>query len=216
MHACGHDVHMASWTGAAALLARSKARWSGTVVMVAQPAEETVGGAHAMLADGFLQRFPKPDFAVAVHDSSDLPAGTVAYVPGYALANVDSVDVTIFGRGGHGAYPHKTVDPVVIAARTVLALQTLVARENNPLDPAVITVGSFHAGTKHNIIPDEAKLQLTVRSYTPEVRKLLLDGIRRIARGEAIAAGVPDDKMPVITVQQPAGNATFNTEQERK
>ena len=207
MHACGHDVHMASWTGAAALLARSKARWSGTVVMVAQPAEETVGGAHAMLADGFLQRFPKPDFAVAVHDSSDLPAGTVAYVPGYALANVDSVDVTIFGRGGHGAYPHKTVDPVVIAARTVLALQTLVSREKDPLEPAVLTVGSIHGGTKYNIIPDDVHLQITVRSYTPQVRKQLLDGIARIAKAEAAAALAPRE--PEIRTGEGA-NATYN------
>ena len=207
MHACGHDVHMASWTGAATLLARAKDRWRGTVVMVAQPAEETVEGARAMLADGFLSKFPKPDFAVAVHDSSDLPAGKVAYVPGYALANVDSVDVTIFGRGGHGAKPDTTVDPIVIAARTVLALQTLVSREKDPLEPAVLTVGSIHGGNKHNIIPDDVHLQITVRSYTPAVRKQLLDGIARIAKAEAAAANAP--RPPEIRTSEGA-NATYN------
>jgi amidohydrolase len=207
MHACGHDVHMASWTGAATLLARNKGRWRGTVVMVGQPAEETVQGARAMLADGFFARFPKPDFSLAVHDSSDLPAGKVAFVPGYALANVDSVDLTIFGRGGHGAKPETTVDPVVIAARTVLALQTLVSREKDPLEPAVVTVGSIHGGNKHNIIPDEVHLQITVRSYTAAVRKQLLDGIARIAKAEAAAAAAP--RPPEIRTSEGA-NATYN------
>lgn len=207
MHACGHDVHMTSWTGAATLLSRTKESWRGTLVFVAQPAEETVGGAKAMLADGLLKRFPKPDFSVAVHDSADMPAGKVAFVPGYALANVDSVDVTIFGRGGHGAMPHLTVDPVLIAARTVLALQALVSREKDPLEPAVVTVGSIHGGNKHNIIPDEVKLQLTVRSYTPEVRKLLLDGIPRIAKAEAAAARAPRE--PAVSLSEGA-NATYN------
>src|SRR6266446_5841151 len=207
MHACGHDVHMASWTGAAALLARGKDRWHGTLVMVGQPAEETVQGARAMLADGFLTRFPKPDFSVAFHDSSDLPAGKVAYVPGYALANVDSVDVTIFGRGGHGAKPDTTVDPIVIAARTVLSLQTLVSREKDPLEPAVLTVGSIHGGNKHNIIPDDVHLQITVRSYTAAVRKQLLDGIARISKAEAAAAAAPRE--PEIRTGEGA-NATFN------
>ncbi|HYZ90171.1 MAG TPA: amidohydrolase [Myxococcales bacterium] len=207
MHACGHDVHMASWTGAAALLAQTKDRWRGTLVMVAQPAEETVQGARAMLADGFLSRFPKPDFAVAVHDNADMPAGKVGYVSGYALANVDSVDVTIFGRGGHGAKPESTVDPIVIAARTVLALQTLVSREKDPLEPAVLTVGSIHGGNKYNIIPDDVHLQLTVRSYTPEVRKQLLDGIARIAKAEAAAANAP--RPPDVRTSE-GSNATYN------
>jgi hippurate hydrolase len=193
MHACGHDAHMAGWTGAAALLARAKDRWRGTVLMVGQPGEETVQGARAMLADGFLQKFPKPDFAVAVHDSSDLPSGKVFFVPGFGMASVDSVDVTLFGRGGHGAKPNTTIDPVVIAARTVLAIQTLVSREKDPLEPAVVTVGSIHGGTKYNIIPDEVRLQLTVRSFKPEVRKLLLDGIERIAKAEAAAARAPKE-----------------------
>jgi hippurate hydrolase len=207
MHACGHDAHMASWTGVATLLARSKDRWRGTVVMVGEPAEETVGGAKALIEDGLFSRFPKPDFSIAVHDSSDLPAGKVTYVAGYTMAAVDSVDLTIFGRGGHGAMPHTTVDPVVIAARTILAVQTLVSREKDPLEPAVITVGSIHGGSKHNIIPDEVRLQMTVRSYNPAVRKQLLDGIARIAKGEAAAAGAPRE--PELRTSEPS-NATYN------
>jgi len=207
MHACGHDVHMAGWTGAAALLARMKDSWRGTVLMIAQPAEETVQGARAMIADGLFVRFPKPDFAVAVHDSSDLPAGRVYFVPGPAMASVDSVDVTIFGRGGHGAKPDTTVDPVVIAARTVLAFQTLVSREKDPLEPAVLTVGSIHGGTKYNIIPDEVKLQITLRTFNPEVRKLLLSGIERTAKAEAAAARAP--KEPVVKVSE-SQDSTYN------
>jgi amidohydrolase len=212
MHACGHDTHITTWLGTARRLAAMKGQWSGTLVMILQPGEEVGRGANAMLSDGLFTRFPKPDYLLAFHDSASLPAGVIGVTRGYALANVDTVDLDVKGIGGHGAYPQTTKDPIVLASRIVVALQTLVSREKNPLDPAVVTVGSFHGGTKHNIIPDDAKLQLTVRSYTPEVRKLLLDGIARIARGEAIAAGVPDDKMPVMTVQQPGGNATFNTE----
>jgi amidohydrolase len=213
MHACGHDTHVATWLGTGRRLAALRGQWSGTVVMVLQPGEEIGQGAKAMLNDGLFTRFPKPDVMLAFHDSASLPAGVIGLTPGYAMANIDSVDVTVKGVGGHGAYPYTTKDPIVLASRIVTALQTLVSRENNPLNPAVVTVGSFHAGTKHNIIPDEAKLQLTVRSYTPEVRKLLLDGIRRIARGEAIAAGMPEDRMPVVTLQPISGDATFNTEQ---
>jgi amidohydrolase len=207
MHACGHDVHMAGWTGAAALLARTKDRWRGTVLMIAQPGEETVQGARAMIADGLFVRFPKPDFAVAVHDSSDLPAGKVYFVPGPAMASVDSIDVTIFGRGGHGAKPNTTVDPVVIAARTILAFQTLISREKDPLEPAVLTVGSIHGGTKYNIIPDEVKLQITLRTFNPEVRKLLLSGIERMAKTEAAAARAP--KEPVVKVSE-SQDLTYN------
>ncbi|MGE5600291.1 MAG: amidohydrolase, partial [Pseudomonadota bacterium] len=199
MHACGHDTHMSSFIGTARRLAAMKDQWSGTLVMVLQPGEETGEGAKAMLDDGLYTRFPKPNYALAFHDAAALPAGTIGVTPGYALANVDSVDILVRGLGGHGAYPQTTKDPIVLASRIVGALQTLVSRENNPLDPAVVTVGSFQAGAKHNIISDEAKLQLTVRSYKPEVRKLLFDGIKRIARGEAIAAGVPEDRMPVVT-----------------
>jgi hippurate hydrolase len=213
MHACGHDIHMASWTGTAAMLAEDKARWHGTVVMVGQPGEEVVEGARAMIADGLFTRFPKPDFAIAVHDSSDAPAGRVIYVPGYAMANVDSVDVTLYGRGGHGAKPNTTVDPILIAARSIIGFQTLISREKDPIEPAVLTVGSIHAGTKHNIIPDDAHLQITVRSFSPETRKLLLDGIVRIAKAESMAAGSPRE--PEVKFSQ-AQDATYNDPQVTK
>ncbi|QIL01992.1 amidohydrolase [Sphingomonas sinipercae] len=213
MHACGHDTHMTSWLGTARRMAAAKDQWSGTLVMILQPGEEIGVGAKAMLDDGLYTRFPKPDYALAFHDAAALPAGQIGITPGYALANVDSVDITVKGVGGHGAYPHTTKDPIVVASRIVSTLQTLVSRENDPQQPAVVTVGSFHAGAKHNIISEEAKLQLTVRSYTPEVRKLLLDGIKRVARGEAIAAGLPEDRMPVVTVRENEYTpSTFNTE----
>ena len=212
MHACGHDTHMASWVGTARRLAAMKDQWSGTLVMILQPGEETGEGANAMLGDGLYTRFPKPSYALAFHDAAALPAGVIGYSSGYALASVDSVDLVVKGIGGHGAYPYTTKDPIVLAARIVTALQTLVSREIDPLDPGVVTVGSFHAGTKHNIIPDDAVLQLTVRSYSDKTRKTLLDGIGRIARGEAIAAGLPDDKMPVMTVEDKSTPATFNTD----
>jgi hippurate hydrolase len=207
MHACGHDIHMASWTGAAALLVQQKDRWRGTVVMVGQPAEETVKGAEAMVKDGLVTRFPKPDYCLAVHDSHDAPAGKVMITPGYALANVDSVDVWLYGKSGHGAHPEATVDPIVIAARTVLAWQTLISREKDPLEPAVLTVGSIQGGSKYNIIPDEVHLQITLRTYKPEVRKQLLDGIARIAKAESLAANSP--KEPLIKIPESA-NATYN------
>ena len=207
MHACGHDVHMTSWIGTATLLARTKDRWRGTLMLVGQPAEEIGAGARQMLADGLFKRFPKPDFAVALHTVATAAAGTVRFTPGYALASVDSVDVTLYGKGGHGAYPHTTVDPVVMAARTILALQTLVSREKSPLEPAVITVGSIHGGTKHNIIPDEVRLQLTVRTYKPEVRKALLAGIERIAKAEAMVSGASRPPDVKVTEGTPA---TFN------
>jgi len=212
MHACGHDTHMTAWIGTARRLAAMKDQWSGTLIMIGQPAEEIGSGARAMLEDGLYTRFPKPSVVIAFHDSASQLAGTIGYSDGYTLANVDSVDVTVRGIGGHGAYPHLAKDPIVLAARIVSALQTLVAREINPLDSGVVTVGSFIGGSKHNIIPDEAKLQLTVRSYTPEVRRTLLDGIARTARGEAIAAGMPEDRMPIVTVKDEFTPATLNTQ----
>lgn len=198
MHACGHDLHMTAWTGAATLLARAKESWRGTLVMVGQPAEEKGAGAEKMLKDGLFTRFPRPSFAVALHVTPEIPAGKVGVTPGPAFASVDSVDVTIHGKGGHGAMPHRTIDPILIAARTVVALQALVSREKDPFEPAVVSVGSFQAGAKHNVIPPEAKLKITVRAYREEVRQRLLEGIRRVALGEAMAAGAP--QAPDVTV----------------
>ncbi|HXY48561.1 MAG TPA: amidohydrolase [Terriglobales bacterium] len=189
MHACGHDLHMSVGMGTAALLAQNKDHWHGTFIYIGQPAEERIQGATAMLREGLFTRFPKPDFVFAVHDSAGLPAGKVGYTPGYSASNADSVDVTIFGKGGHGSAPQVTVDPIVIAARTILAWQTIVSRETNPQDPAVVTVGTIQGGTKNNIIPDEVRLSLTVRTYKEEVRRHVLAAIERIADAEAEAAG---------------------------
>lgn len=200
MHACGHDIHMTALVGTARTLAALKDRWSGTLVFIGQPAEEIGVGARAMLTEGLFRRFPKPDFALALHDSATLAAGTVGTIEGFTMANVETAEITVRGLGGHGAAPHATKDPIVLAARIVLALQTIVSRELRPGEPAVVTVGSIHGGTKSNIIPDEVKLQLTLRSYAEETRLHLVEAIRRICRGEAIAAGLPEDRMPVVTV----------------
>jgi hippurate hydrolase len=196
MHACGHDVHMASWWGTAAVMARDKGSWHGTLVLVGQPAEETITGADKMIKDGLFTRFPKPDIGVAMHDTNNLAVGKVGITPGYAKANADSVHITVYGKGGHGAQPHTTVDPVLIAARIAVTLQSIVAREIKPGDAAVITIGYIQAGTKNNIIPDDAQMGLTVRSYKPEVRQHLLAAIERVAKGEAMAAGA--EKMPLV------------------
>ncbi|HEY0369961.1 MAG TPA: amidohydrolase [Chthoniobacterales bacterium] len=211
MHACGHDIHMSTLIGTARALSKLKDKWHGTILFVGQPAEEMVGGAKAMLADGLYTRWPKPSYALGLHDSAEIEAGRVGATPGYCYAAVDSVDVTVKGSGGHGAYPHKTKDPVVLSAEMINAWQTIVSREKDPLEPAVVTVGSIHGGTKHNIIPDEVKMQLTVRSYKPEVRELVLGAIAQIAKGCAIAAGLPPDKMPDVKVlEQEHTNATYN------
>ena len=211
MHACGHDTHMTAWIETARLMASNRESWSGTLVMVGQPAEEVGTGAVAILEDGLYTRFPKPDYALAFHDTPELPAGHVGAALGWALANVDSVDIEIKGVGGHGAYPQTTKDPIVLASAIVMKLQTLASREISPLDPVVVTVGSFHAGTKHNIIPDRAKLELTVRSYSDETRQRLLDGIQRIVRGEAIASGLSEDLMPHVSWRTTYTRATWNT-----
>jgi amidohydrolase len=210
MHACGHDMHMACFLGTARLMHHFKDRWSGTLLMAGQPAEEKGQGARAMLAAGLFSRFPKPDYCLALHCAPDLEAGKVGVTEGYAFANVDMVDVLVRGVGGHGAWPHKSKDPVVLAAQIVLALQTIVSRETDPTQPAVITVGSIHGGTKHNIIPDEVKLQLTLRSYSDEVRQHTLDAIHRITRGLAEAAGIPEDRYPTVTVADESAVATYN------
>ena len=207
MHACGHDVHMASWVGAARDLVARKDDWSGTLVMIAQPAEELGLGAPAMIADGLFERFPQPDANIALHVSASLPAGTVGYAKGYALAAVDTVDITVHGSGGHGAYPHTTIDPVVIAAHIVTSLQTLVSRNVDPQEPAVVTVGSITAGAKHNIISNRADLKLTVRTYSDEVRQILLDGIVRIANGQAATFGAPE---PDVTFETDYIPSTYN------
>lgn len=213
MHACGHDVHMTSWVGTARALVEQKAQWAGTLVMIGQPAEERGAGARAMLADGLFERFPRPDFNLAMHVSANLPAGTLGYTSGYALASVDSVDITVYGVGGHGAYPHTTKDPIVLAAQIVTSLQTLVSRVIPPVEPGVVTVGSIHGGTKHNIIPDQVDLQITVRAYSQATRDALIDGIRQIAQGQAQSAGLPEDKWPEVTVQDEHSRSTFNNPQ---
>ena len=197
-HMCGHDAHMSAFIGTARALQRLKDQWAGTIMFVAQPAEETGNGARALLKGGLYNRFGKPDFALGFHDKADLQTGHIGITPGYTSANVDSVDVTVRGVGGHGGYPHKTKDPVVLAAEMINAWQTIASRENNPLDPIVVTVGSIHGGTKHNIIPDEVKMQLTVRTYKSDVRDRVLKAIDEIAKGIANAGGVPVDRAPIV------------------
>jgi hippurate hydrolase len=207
MHACGHDLHMASWVSTARIMANSRSTWKGTLVMIGQPAEETGAGAKAMVDDGLFTKFPKPDYALAIHDDARRPAGEIAFHAGPALSNADALTIRIFGRGGHGARPETTIDPVVIAARTVLALQTIVSREMSPFNPTVITVGSIHGGTKNNVIPDEVVLQLTVRSFTTPVREQLLASIERVVKAEAAAAGAT--KVPTIE-RIPTADALVN------
>jgi len=208
MHACGHDLHMAAWTGTAAWMAGHRQLWKGTLMLVGQPAEETVSGAAAMLKDGLFTRFPKPDFVLGLHDDDTLPAGTIGYHAGFFRASMAAPVITIVGRGGHGAVPQNTVDPIVIAARTIMSLQTIVARETNPLDPLVVTIGSIHGGTQGNIIPDQVRMELSVRTFSEDVRKRALSSIERIAKAEALAAGAPRE--PTIEFANAGIGPVFN------
>ena len=210
MHACGHDIHITNLIGVARKLVSMRDSWSGTVVLVAQPAEERGLGARAMIEDGLFKRFPRPDYNLGLHVTANLPAGQAGYKPEFAMANVDSVDIIVHGTGGHGAAPHLTHDPIVLSAYIVTALQTLVARNLNPIDQGVVTVGSIHGGTKHNIISDRVDLQLTVRSYSDENRALLLEGIARIARSQALAMGLPEDRLPEVIVKNEFTPALYN------
>jgi hippurate hydrolase len=209
-HACGHDLHMTVWTGTARRLVAERDHWSGTLIMIAQPAEETATGAKAMLADGLFTRFPRPDYNLSVHDIVGLPAGTIGLHAGPLKSAVDSLDLEIRGVGGHGALPQNTKDPIPLAAAIINALQTLVSRNNNPFEPAVVTVGSVHGGVKHNIIADSVKLEVSVRSVNEAQRKMLLDGIQRIAINEARAYGMPEDKMPSLKIVE-STKVTYNS-----
>jgi hippurate hydrolase len=210
MHGCAHDTHITTLIGTARLLVTLKDKWAGTLVLVAQPAEEIAAGARAMLADGLYARFPKPDYAIALHAFSHMPAGVIGYGPGAFYASVNSMDILVRGVGGHGAHPNTTKDPVVLASQIVLALQTVVSREVKPGTPAVVTVGTIHGGLKRNIIPDEVKLELTLRAFDDKVMAHLVSSIRRICKGLAEAAGVPEDRLPVITLTAESIPVTIN------
>lgn len=210
MHACGHDLHMTVFIGTARALAETKKQWKGTLVMVAQNSEENGFGAEYMFQDGLYDKIPYPDYAIALHNHASMAAGTIGYNPGPFMASVDMMNITVHGKGGHGAAPHLTVDPIVLSAQMILAFQTIVSREINPLEPAVVTVGSIHGGTVHNIIPDDVKLQLTLRSYSPEVRKQIIAAIENKSKHLALLAGVPEDRLPEITINDPKTPATIN------
>lgn len=202
MHACGHDLHMTVWLGTLRTLTSLKKEWKGTIIALAQPAEEGSMGAQSMIEAGLYKRFPVPDYALCYHVSAELPAGTIGYFPGPIFAGVKSAEITVYGSGGHGAMPHTTVDPIVIAARIILDIQTIVSREINPVKPAVVTVGAIHGGTKHNVIPDEVKMLLTIRFFEDAVFGTIKESLVNITRGAAITAGLPESKMPVIVFDE--------------
>ncbi|HYG19463.1 MAG TPA: amidohydrolase [Ohtaekwangia sp.] len=210
MHACGHDIHMTVFIGTARALVETKKSWKGTLVMVAQPSEENGIGAALMFKAGLYDKIPVPDYAVALHDHASLPAGKVGYRNGAFMASVDMMDIVVHGKGGHGALPHTTIDPIVLSAQMIMAFQTIVSREINPLEPAVVTVGSIHGGTVHNVISDEVRLQLTLRSYSPAVRDQIIAAIKKKSHHLAAQAGVPEDRMPEITLVEPTIPATIN------
>jgi amidohydrolase len=213
MHACGHDMHMTVWTGTARMMASMKDRWKGTLMMIAQQAEERSGGAGRALEAGLYSDFPVPDYALAYHVSDKLPSGTFGYCPGPIMAGVSSVDIIIYGVGGHGAQPDRTIDPIVLSARFITDIQTIVSRELSPLQPAVVTVGSIHGGTKHNIIPEEVKLQLTIRYYDQSAGDQIVSALRRIGNGLAASAGLPPEKYPDVTVQDESTPPLINNPQ---
>ncbi|TAH20718.1 MAG: amidohydrolase [Cytophagales bacterium] len=210
MHACGHDIHVSVMLGTAKAISLLKSQWKGTLVFIGQPAEETVQGAAAMLKDGLYTRFPRPDYCLSLHASASLPAGKVGFCPEYSMANVNSMSITVYGEGGHGAYPHTTKDPIVLSSYLITQLQTITSRQTSPLEPCVVTVGSIHGGSKHNIIPNEVKLQLTLRSYSEKVRQNTIESIKKIARGLGIAAGLPESKFPKVEIDNETGYALYN------
>ena len=202
MHACGHDMHMTVWLGTLKTLVQLKQQWSGTIIAIAQQAEEISAGANRLIEAGLFREFPVPDYALAYHVNAELPAGSIGYYPGPIFGGVSSVDIHVYGYGGHGAMPHTTIDPVVLASRIVMAIQTLVSREIEPFQPAVVTVGSIHGGSKHNVIPDRVDLQLTVRFFEDKIYEQIIEGLKRITRGIALSAGLPENRMPeVITLE---------------
>lgn len=210
MHACGHDIHMAVWLGTARYLVENRKNWKGTLVFIAQPAEERSGGAKHMLKDGLYEKFPLPNYVLSLHANANLPAGKVGWKEEYAMANVDMMRIVIHGKGGHGAYPHSTIDPVALSARLILDLQTIVSREISPLEPAVVTVGSIHGGTKGNVIPNEVELELTMRSYSDEVRNQIIEAIERKCKALAISAGLPKELYPTIELRDEFTPSLYN------
>lgn len=210
MHACGHDMHMTVWLGTAQALVSAREEWTGTVIFIGQPAEEIGAGSQLMLEAGLYEKFEVPDYGLALHCSPEIPAGQVGIGKGYTMARAESIDISVYGRGAHGASPHKSVDPVVLASLMVMDFQTIVSRNVDPIESAVLTVGSIHGGTKHNIIPDEVKMQITLRTFKEEVRALIHKRIREIAKGVAISAGLPEELHPLVVIPEHSTEPNYN------